>query len=154
MFAASFEFLIWWEVKHSDYFLSGTPVQNSSQQVLLPGVTAVINWADAAERANFSVFASIKEEVTDLDPAFESTVEKEVKVPAATIPFEVCHHIIFMLPAWIDLWVFFFALGSVETVCITFVFKFFILEAIDKNLPLDQPSKLRGSGQEPLYLSM
>lgn len=89
------------------YFLSGTPVQNSSQQVLLPGVTAVINWADAAERANFSVFASIKEEVTDLDPAFESTVEKEVKVPAATIPFEVCHHIIFMLPAWIDVWVFF-----------------------------------------------
>ncbi|KAK3867130.1 hypothetical protein Pcinc_027378 [Petrolisthes cinctipes] len=58
----------------------GTPVQNSSQQVLLPGVTAVINWADAAERANFSVFASIKEEVTDLDPAFESTVEKEDEI--------------------------------------------------------------------------
>ncbi|XP_063882780.1 transformation/transcription domain-associated protein-like isoform X6 [Scylla paramamosain] len=67
---------------------SGTPVQNSSQQVLLPGVTAVISWADAADRANFNVFASIKEEASDLDSAFESSVEKEVKVQSVALPFE------------------------------------------------------------------
>lgn len=67
---------------------SGTPVQNSSQQVLLPGVTAVINWADAAERANFSVFASIKEEANDLDTTLESTVDKEdeIDIELSSVP--------------------------------------------------------------------
>ncbi|XP_045594313.1 transformation/transcription domain-associated protein isoform X4 [Procambarus clarkii] len=68
--------------------LAGTPVQNSSQHVLLPGVTAVISWADAAERANFSVFASIKEEASDLDTALESTVDKEVKTHTISLPLE------------------------------------------------------------------
>ncbi|KAK7066693.1 hypothetical protein SK128_022508, partial [Halocaridina rubra] len=57
-----------------------TPVQNSSNQILLPGVSSVINWADATERANFSVFASIKEESTDLDTALEGPVEKEDEI--------------------------------------------------------------------------
>lgn len=70
--------------------LTGTQIQNSSQQVLLPGVTAVINWADAAERANFSVFASIKEEASDLDQALDSSVDKEVKTQSVTLPLEVC----------------------------------------------------------------
>lgn len=84
-------------------FPSGTPVQNSSQQVLLPGVTSVISWADAADRANFNVFASIKEEASDLDSAFESTVEKEVKVQSVTLPFEVGHHVVTVgLPAVVD----------------------------------------------------
>ncbi|XP_027217728.2 transformation/transcription domain-associated protein isoform X2 [Penaeus vannamei] len=65
-----------------------TQIQNSSQQVLLPGVTAVINWADAAERANFSVFASIKEEASDLDQALDSSVDKEVKTQSVTLPLE------------------------------------------------------------------
>lgn len=84
-------------------FSSGTPVQNSSQQVLLPGVTSVISWADAADRANFNVFASIKEEASDLDSAFESSVEKEVKVQSVTLPFEVGHHgSVVALPVVVD----------------------------------------------------
>ncbi|XP_068243023.1 transformation/transcription domain-associated protein isoform X3 [Palaemon carinicauda] len=63
-------------------------IQNSNFQVLLPCVTAVINWADAAERANFSVFASIKEETSDLDSALESSVEKEVKPQSVSMPLE------------------------------------------------------------------
>lgn len=65
-----------------------TQIQNSSQQVLLPGVTAVINWADAAERANFSVFASIKEEASDLDQALDSSVDKEdeIDIELSSVP--------------------------------------------------------------------
>ena len=59
-------------------FKKGTPIQNSASQNLLPGVSAVINWADAAERANFSVFASIKEELGESEGNLDST-EKEVK---------------------------------------------------------------------------
>lgn len=85
------------------FYSSGTPVQNSSQQVLLPGVTSVISWADAADRANFNVFASIKEEASDLDTAYESSVEKEVKVQSVALPFEVGHHIIVVvLPVVVD----------------------------------------------------
>lgn len=50
----------------------------------------MINWADAAERANFSVFASIKEEASDLDQALDSSVDKEVKTQSVTLPLEVC----------------------------------------------------------------
>ena len=57
-------------------------------------MTAVISWADAADRANFNVFASIKEEASDLESAFESTVDKEVKVQSVTLPIEVGHHIV------------------------------------------------------------
>lgn len=84
--------IVAWKVNLNLLYSQGTPIQNSSQQVLLPGVTAVINWADAAERANFSVFASIKEEASDLDTALESTVDKEVKAQSVTLPLEVGHH--------------------------------------------------------------
>ncbi|KAK7075698.1 hypothetical protein SK128_020166 [Halocaridina rubra] len=66
-----------------------SPIQNSSNQILLPGVTSVLNWAEATERANFSVFASIKEEATDLDTALEGPVEKEVKPQSVSVPLEV-----------------------------------------------------------------
>ncbi|CAL4066669.1 unnamed protein product, partial [Meganyctiphanes norvegica] len=65
----------------------GSLIQTSNQSILLPGVSAVINWADAAERANFSVFASIKEEASDLDAGLDST-DKEVKAQSVNMHLE------------------------------------------------------------------
>lgn len=65
-------------------------------------MTSVISWADAADRANFNVFASIKEEASDIDSAFESSVEKEVKVQSVTLPFEVGYYILVVVLLVVD----------------------------------------------------
>ena len=46
-----------------------TPIQNSNPEIMLPSVTSVLGWADPADRAIFSMQATVKEEEMDTTPS-------------------------------------------------------------------------------------
>ncbi|MCL4119613.1 UNVERIFIED_CONTAM: hypothetical protein GTU68_032019, partial [Idotea baltica] len=57
----------------------GIPIQNCWSQNLLPSFTSIIGWADAADRANFSIFASLKDDPSE-ETLLEANSEKEVDI--------------------------------------------------------------------------
>lgn len=63
------------------------PIQNSNSEIMLPCITSVLDWADPADQAMFSMFASVKEEEVDnttTNPSSDSNQEDiDMELPSS-----------------------------------------------------------------------